>query len=449
MADVKNNIGEEGAQRQVQVKFFTSQKKYAVTDKPFTVPSNLRRYGLSEVINHLLPREEVVPFEFLINGEFLRGSLESYMKSNDISLESLVEIEYMESLPPPQPQMSMEHDDWVSAVKGRFDGRGFLTGSYDHMARFWDASGNCLITMKGHQGPIKDVAWVNKKEHPDDMMCLTASQDESLRLWKFKVDSNLQNDSAVCEVEYVGHTDGVECVAIAPSMDKFVSGSWDKSIKFWGVHSEESAELEEKTLSSKKQKLGKQAKGNVKCKRVAPLGNLNGHSQVVSSIEWLEREGTDLKKVVSGSWDHTLRLWDIETGSNVLALNGPKAIYGIGSSKHHSLVASGHADNVLRIWDMRAESGDAKEVMKMAMTSHDSIIASVAWSPSNAQQLASVSYDGSLKIWDIRSKTPMYTIKGLHDGKKGLCVDWACGSIVATGGSDNQLRLSAICEMSQ
>lgn len=42
------------SEAQVQVRFHTRQKKHAVTDTPILVPSRLRRYGLSEIINHLL-----------------------------------------------------------------------------------------------------------------------------------------------------------------------------------------------------------------------------------------------------------------------------------------------------------------------------------------------------------------------------------------------------------
>lgn len=42
------------AERQVQVRFITKQAKYAVTDTPINVPVSLRRYALSEIVNHLL-----------------------------------------------------------------------------------------------------------------------------------------------------------------------------------------------------------------------------------------------------------------------------------------------------------------------------------------------------------------------------------------------------------
>ena len=93
---------------QIQVRFTTNQRQYIVTDSAILVPTNLRRYGLSEIINHLLGTgnqiiktfhqiylacivlidfitEKPIPFDFMINGEFLRCSLDEYLKSAGLS----------------------------------------------------------------------------------------------------------------------------------------------------------------------------------------------------------------------------------------------------------------------------------------------------------------------------------------------------------------------------
>jgi hypothetical protein len=48
MVELKNNI------TTVRVSFHALQKQYTVTELPVSVPLGLKRYGLSEIINHLL-----------------------------------------------------------------------------------------------------------------------------------------------------------------------------------------------------------------------------------------------------------------------------------------------------------------------------------------------------------------------------------------------------------
>jgi len=70
-------------------------------------------------------------FDFLIGGEFLRGTLEELvlrheaLKANQfgdvkepstIGVEEIVDVEYVESCPPPEPKDCLMHDDWISAV---------------------------------------------------------------------------------------------------------------------------------------------------------------------------------------------------------------------------------------------------------------------------------------------------------------------------------------------
>lgn len=59
-----------------------------------------------------------------------------------------------------------------------------------------------------------------------------------------------------------------------------------------------------------------------------------------------------------------------------------------------------------------------------------------------AHHLATASYDGSIRLWDLRSTVPLATLTGHSD--KALCVSWLAGSgSVVSGGADCTLRLYA------
>jgi ribosome biogenesis protein YTM1 len=103
--------------------------------------------------------EKQRPFDFLIDGEFLRTSLSEYLEEKGMSTENLLTIEYVESMLPPTPLSSYEHDDWVSAVKAHRQG-GFLTGSYDNHVRLWNKQAECTQILTGHNGAVKAVQWL-------------------------------------------------------------------------------------------------------------------------------------------------------------------------------------------------------------------------------------------------------------------------------------------------
>ena len=68
----------------------------------------------------------------------------------------------------------------------------------------------------------------------------------------------------------------------------------------------------------------------------------------------------------------------------------------------------------------------------------------IRWNPDNENHVVSSGYDGSIKLWDIRGRVPLHSVK-THDGKN-FAVDYHGGERLASGGDDGQLRFWNIGE---
>lgn len=105
----------------------------------------------------------LIDFDFIFNSEILFSTLEQYLNQNpQIKTESVLEIEYVLQLTPPEPVNSLSLGDWVSCVKG-FNNL-ILSGSFDHTVQLWDITGELLIIIPGHNGAVKAVSWINTLE---------------------------------------------------------------------------------------------------------------------------------------------------------------------------------------------------------------------------------------------------------------------------------------------
>jgi THO complex subunit 3 len=99
------------------------------------------------------------------------------------------------------------------------------------------------------------------------------------------------------------------------------------------------------------------------------------------------------------------------------------------------LIATGSADRTLRIWN------PDKPLFKNSteLRGHHAAIEQVAWNPVKEAELASVSLDGTVKFWDVRSKTCVSTVKL---DSEGLSLSWAHdGSMVMVGTRKVRQRL--------
>ncbi|XWS32959.1 hypothetical protein CRYUN_Cryun22dG0035700 [Craigia yunnanensis] len=423
----------EDNSRRIQVRFVTKLKApYKVPTTAIAIPSDLSRLGLSSIVNKLLQAVDsewkTEPFDFLIDGELVRMSLEQFLLVKGISAEKILEIEYIRAVAPRKEEEPSPHDDWVSAVDGSSP-RFILTGCYDGLGRVWKGAGWCTHVLEGHSDAISSVSIINS-EGAGSATVATASKDRTVRLWKFDAEDSSDRPSRIRAFKILrGHNAPVHSVAARTSGDMLCSGSWDCTINLWRTND---SDTDGDVVSIKKRKVKNKAEESLS--EGEAVSTLVGHTQCVSCVVWPQHE-----TIYSASWDHSARRWDVETGKDLSDIFCGKVLNCIDiGGEGSALIAAGGSDQILRIWDPR-KPGTSAPVFQFS--SHSSWISACKWFNGSSFHLLSSSYDGKVMLWDLRTPWPL-AIMDTHKDKV-LCADWWKGDSVVSGGVDAKLRISS------
>jgi WD40 repeat protein len=127
-----------------------------------------------------------------------------------------------------------------------------------------------------------------------------------------------------------------------------------------------------------------------------PLRTLTDHTEDVTDVAY----SPDGLRLVSGSTDETLKLWDVAEGTVVHTLNlaeytpdmsETNAVQSVAYSPDGSTIASGSSDATVRLWNTEGE-------LVQVLAGHDLPIFGLTYSP-DGSTIASASMDGTVKLW--------------------------------------------------
>ena len=79
------------------------------------------------------------------------------------------------------------------------------------------------------------------------------------------------------------------------------------------------------------------------------LRTFEGHDSTVYSVAF----SPDGKYIASGSWDNTIKLWNVETGECLRTFKGhANVVLSVAFSPDGRYIASGSWDSTIKLWDL-------------------------------------------------------------------------------------------------
>jgi hypothetical protein len=327
------------------------------------------------------------------------------------------------------------HSAKITAAEFTSDGRRVLTASADRTVGQWDVTTGQepLALILKHPGSVMSLAVV-----PGVPQALTLSDDGTVRLW---------NTDRAEVLATLGTDEGNSRVAASPDGRFALWVNYNRrTVRIWDL--KQNRELPAPGAADPKGAFLAPRSGLVWAAAFSPDSRYivtvggngarlwdmkTGMEQITFSPNGSVASAnfsTDGRWVVTGSWDNSAKIWNVETGNDVRKLIGHAGYVNAASfSPDGAQVLTASDDRSARLWDTK--TGAVAHVF----TGHKDRVTSAVFSPDGNRVLTG-SADKTARLWDAKTGRLLHEYKG-HIWAVSSVAFSAAGSRIITGSADN------------
>jgi len=289
------------------------------------------------------------------------------------------------------------------------------------LLRLWILEG----AQSGSGGGMKEIQWRPLPSGLNPIYAIALSDDgqyvacgRANRIVIYDLASQRQiaelTDPALLEVQFEGkpmyapgasHRDFVRSLAFNTDATLLASGGY-RTVKLWQrprdvVKQNVSVDADHVAVSPDGKWFAVTAADNtIKLFNLAdgqPGPVLSGAGDRLTSVLFT----ADSAKVIAGSLDKTVRVWNVADGAAAGQVNTPAAVNDVALSKDGMQVFTAGADNVIRVWPLPTDAATPVTAAVKEIKGHEKPVTSVALITPAGEQLLSGSEDGTVRVWNL------------------------------------------------
>ncbi len=287
----------------------------------------------------------------------------------------------------------LRHFSSVNAVAFSPDGRYVASGAGDHSLAVWNTT-SCASVGRIYlpEAIVNDVAWVGTGDRCVLAFASGRASDSVIKippgrvaLCRWSANGELVMDERLTDNEPVAYL----ALAVSRDRQRLAAGDNCGRVHVWSLT----------------------ASGDARLARIVRMPGEQASSLAFldDSGRWLVSTGRLGDDPAAGGTP--VRVWDLETGSEVAHVDGHHAcISDLAVSADQALLASASYDHNIGLWSIVWPEGSPKLERIGSLSGHTDAVRCVSFHPSEGR-LVSGSFDRTIKIWDVSAQVQVATLR--------------------------------------